>query len=91
MAVTTQGNIEDALDLLPPAGQEVEFNAYKAQLYAANPDTGKDAFTQILKRELVNKRLVTTEPGKHVVMLSRKGAPTVGESANPQPAAGPQS
>lgn len=69
---SSQGNIEDALALLPPAGQEVEFDAYKAQLYTANPDNAKDAFTQMLKRELVNKRLVTKDDGKHVVMLSRK-------------------
>jgi hypothetical protein len=69
--LTLDDAVQAALDLLPPAGTEVEFDAYKAQLYAVNPDNGRDAFAHILKRDLVNKQLVTTSPGVHKVMLSR--------------------
>lgn len=69
---TKQDNINAALDLLPPAGEKVEFDTYKGQLYGANPDGGKEAFTHILKNNLVNRELSRNEEGKPIVLLSRK-------------------
>jgi hypothetical protein len=67
-----QSMVSDAIDLLPPAGQKVEFNAYKAQLYAANPNNGRDVFAHMIKRELVNKELGNNDENGIVVLLSRK-------------------
>lgn len=67
-----QAQIEDALALLPATG-EIEFDAYKAQLYIANPDGGKAVFTHILNAGKLNKR-VKIEDGVPVVYLSRKAA-----------------
>jgi len=68
-------NLDDlvkyAIDLLPPTGQ-IEFNAYKAKLYAAQPDNGQEAFRRMLTADLVNKSLEQDAAGKPVVMLSRK-------------------
>jgi hypothetical protein len=62
--------VQNALELLPEAG-EVEFDAYKAQLYAANPGDGKAVLQQIMARKLTNRRTdMSTRPVK--VMLSRK-------------------
>lgn len=59
-----------ALELLPVEG-EVEFDAYKDQLYAANPDNGKIVFGRLLKQNAMKKRLDTsTRPV--TVYLSRK-------------------
>lgn len=62
--------IQAAMDLLPETG-EVEFDAYKAQLYAQNTDRGKEVFTQLLKAKLVTQRLQFVD-GKPTVFLSRK-------------------
>lgn len=62
--------IEDALNLLPVEG-EIEFDAYKAALYAENPDGGKAVFTAILKAKSANRRLDMSS-GSPVVYLSRK-------------------
>lgn len=64
--------VEAAVALLPPTGSKVEFNAYKAQLYTAYPDGGRDAFAHMIKKNVVNKELVSGPDGKPVVMLSRK-------------------
>lgn len=61
-----------AVDLLPPVGTQVEFDVYKAQLYAAHPDGGRDAFAHMIKRDVIKKVLGTNAEGKPVVMLSRK-------------------
>lgn len=68
-----QDQINAAVELLPPVGQTIEFNAYKGQLYAANPDGGKDAFTFMLKNKLVKQELSSGEDGKPIVLLSRLG------------------
>lgn len=69
-------NLEDlviaAVALLPPTGSKIEFDAYKAQLYAAYPDGGRDAFAHMIKKGIVNKELDRNNDGKLVVMLSRK-------------------
>lgn len=69
---TLQESIDAAVNLLPPLGQEVEFNAYKAKLYAADPNNGRDAFAHMIKKEVIAKKLGSNEQGKPVVMLSRK-------------------
>lgn len=69
---TMQESINGALELLPPVGQTVEFNVFKGQLYAADPDGGKDAFTHIIKNNLVKRDLRRNEQGEMVVDLSRK-------------------
>ncbi len=70
MPESIDSQVQAALELLPVSG-EVEFDAYKAQLYAANPDGGKAAFQMMLKNQMVNKRLdLSTRPV--TVHLSRK-------------------
>lgn len=70
--LNAQETIDAALELLPAAGTEVEFDQYKAQLYAAHPDAGRDAFATMLKTDQLKKRVVRGEDGKPKVMLSRK-------------------
>lgn len=65
-----QQQIEEALALLPETG-EIEFDAYKALLQAQNPDGAKEVFTQILKKQMLARRLIT-RPLPATVMLSRK-------------------
>lgn len=72
MASTLQENINEAVALLPPAGEKVEFDTYKGQLYSANPNTGKDVFTYMLKNDLVKRELSKNADGKPIVLLSRK-------------------
>lgn len=67
-----QGSIDAALEMLPPAGSVVEFDAFKSSLYAADPDGGKDAFTYMIKNDLVKRDLTRNSEGKIVVNLSRK-------------------
>lgn len=69
---TLQQSIDGALELLPPVGQVVEFDTFKGQLYATDPDGGKDAFTHIIKNNLVKRDLVRNAEGAMVVQLSRK-------------------
>lgn len=69
---TLQGSIDGALELLPAEGGKVEFDTFKGQLYGADPDGGKDAFTYIIKNDLVKRELERNSEGKMVVMLSRK-------------------
>lgn len=70
------GNLDtmtvEALALLPPAGQKVEFNAYKEKLYTANPNNGRDVFSHMIKKDLIAKTLDRDKDGKIVVMLARK-------------------
>lgn len=66
-----QEQVDQALTLLPSDGSEVEFDAYKAALYAANPDGGKATFTRILTNKLVNRRLSLSNGGC-AVFLSKK-------------------
>jgi len=62
--------VVDALTLLPIEG-EIEFNAYKAQLYVEYPEQGRDAFQHLLKKNMVKSRLDTsTRPV--TVYLSRR-------------------
>lgn len=60
---TLQEQIDAAVELLPPAGQSIEFDEFKSKLYAANPDGARDAFTYILKNGLV-KTKVTRQADK---------------------------
>lgn len=70
MASTAQENLDQALELLPVEG-EIEFDAYKSDLYAVQPDTGKQTFTAIIKGNLAKRRLdMTGDTPK--VYLSRK-------------------
>jgi hypothetical protein len=62
--------IDQALSLLPATG-EIEFDQYKANLYAQNPDGGKAVFTAIIKGKMANRRL-DMSTGKPVVFLARK-------------------
>jgi len=64
--------VETAIKLLPADGSQLEFNAYKAKLYSALPDEGKDAFTRMLTANMVNKSLSRDSAGNVVVLLSRK-------------------
>jgi hypothetical protein len=64
--------VKAAVALLPPAGEEVEFDTYKAKLYSEYPDGGRDSFAHMIKRDVVNKKLRKNADGKPVVMLSRK-------------------
>lgn len=66
-----QAAINAAVDLLPPAGGEMEFDAYKSKLFQADPDLARDAFTYLLKNGGIAQKLTTNAQGKHVVMLSR--------------------
>jgi len=66
-----QAVIDAAVELLPPAGGEMEFNAYKAKLTAAEPDLARDAFTYLLKNGGIAQKLTTNAQGQHIVMLSR--------------------
>jgi hypothetical protein len=63
--------VAQAIALLPVSGK-VEFNVYKAQLYAALPDYGRDVFASMIKRSLVQKELGRDGSGNVVVLLSRK-------------------
>jgi len=60
-----------AIELLPKSGT-VEFNAYKAQLYAALPDNGRDVLAHMIKRGMIENQLGRDSSGKVVVLLSRK-------------------
>lgn len=62
----------EALDLLPPAGQKMEFEVFKAKLYASNPSKGRDVFAHIIKNDLAVKELGRNASNKIVVNLSRK-------------------
>lgn len=64
--------VVQALELLPPAGQTMEFDAYKAKLYAAIPDNGRDVFAHMIKRDLVGKKLSRKSDGSVAILLSRK-------------------
>lgn len=64
--------MSQALDLLPANNGEVEFDAYKAQLYSQLPNNGRDVFAHMIKRDLVQKKLSRDSNGKIIVLLSRK-------------------
>jgi len=70
MPASIDDQIEQALSLLPATG-EVEFDQYKANLYAQNPDGGKAVFTAILKAKMLGRRL-DMSTGQPIVYLSRK-------------------
>lgn len=67
-----QAQLDDALGQLPAVGQWMEFDEYKSKLYSTNPDGGKAVFTQILKADLVLKKLDVNTEGKPIVLLMRK-------------------
>jgi hypothetical protein len=63
--------IAAAIELLPAKPAKVEFDAYKAQLQDAFPDSWHPAFTRMIKADLVAKELANGENGKPVVLVSR--------------------
>jgi len=67
---TSDERVQAAIDLLPSDGGEVEFNAYKAQLQAADPDNWKEDFNRMLKYNLV--KTVTRRPEKGVTTVHVK-------------------
>lgn len=69
--------VQSAIDLLPASGEWVEFDDYKADLYAANVTKGQDVFAHLIKRDLILKKLDTNTEGRVVVMLSRPPTVTV--------------
>ncbi len=66
-----QDMVSSAVDLLPKKGEWVEFDEYKADLYAANPSKGRDVFAHLIRRDLVAKKLDTDTNGNVKVFLSR--------------------
>ena len=73
MAGNYGDKVNAALDMLPAVGSEVEFDAYKAQLQAADPNNWRETFEFILKNNLVKKSVTRPPVGNPVqVMLSRK-------------------
>jgi len=64
--------VDDAVALLPPTGQTIEFDAYKATLYAANPNNGRDLFSHMIRQNVISKKLSKNSSGQMVVLLSRK-------------------
>lgn len=64
--------VKAGIELLPKAGEKIEFDAYKARLYAAYPEAGRDAFARMIKAELINKELSQDKDGKLVLLVSRK-------------------
>jgi len=63
---------EQAVELLPAVGQTMEFDAYKAKLYAQFPESGRDVFSHLIRNDIVAKKLARGADGKPVVLLSRK-------------------
>jgi|EndMetStandDraft_7_1072992.scaffolds.fasta_scaffold90924_2 hypothetical protein len=63
--------VSEAVDLLPPKGEWVEFDAYKSNLYSKQPESGNAVFAHMIKRDVVLKKLDTNTSGKVVVFLSR--------------------
>jgi len=72
MPASMQTMTDSAIDLLPQAGEWVEFDNFKSSLYQSNPEKGRDVFAHIIKNDLVNKKLDTNTDGQVVVFLSRK-------------------
>lgn len=62
----------DAIEMLPPAGKTIVFDDFKAQLYAANPNNGRDVFSYLIRQGLIQKKLSKNSDGQMVVLLSRK-------------------
>lgn len=72
MASSMESMTSSAVELLPKVGEWVEFDAYKANLYSANPEKGRDVFAHMIKNDLVLKKLDTNTNGQVVVFLARK-------------------
>ena len=66
-----QEQIDEAVAMLPPKGERVEFDTFKANLYAANPDGGRDAFAYMLKRGLVKTRVTRQADKSMLTTLER--------------------
>lgn len=63
--------VSDAVNLLPPKGEWVEFDVYKSNLYGNQPESGQSVFAHMIKKDVVLKKLDTNSSGQVVVMLSR--------------------
>lgn len=72
MAKSLDQMVTEAVAMLPASGQSVEFDTYKANLYAANPNNGRDVFSHLIRQGVVNKKLSRNSNGEMVVLLSRK-------------------
>lgn len=68
---TSDDIVKAGIDMLPPAGQTIEFDAFKAQLYAKYPDGGRDAFARMIKADLIKKELTKDKDGKMALLVSR--------------------
>jgi len=68
---TSKDNWEsDAIALLPASG-ETTFDAYKASLYDAYPDNGKELLSKLLASQAFSKRIEIKE-GHATLYVSRK-------------------
>jgi len=72
MAQSMETMTDSAVELLPKAGEWMEFDKFKSTLYSANPEKGRDVFAHIIKNDIVLKKLDTNADGQVVVFLSRK-------------------
>lgn len=63
--------VNQAIDLLPKDGSPVVFDDYKAQLYAAMPESGQAVFARLIKADLISKALTVDSDGKHSLVVSR--------------------
>jgi hypothetical protein len=64
--------VQSAIELLPAAGQWMDFDEYKAKLYLANPQNGRDVFAHLLKGDLIDKKMQPGKDGKPQVVVGRK-------------------
>lgn len=65
-------SVKALLDLLPPKGESIEFNAFRDKVVAADPKSGLDAFRFALTNNQMLQTLTTVAPKQHQVMLARK-------------------
>lgn len=63
--------VKAGIAMLPPAGEKMVFDDFKAKLYAAYPDGGRDAFARMIKADLIKKELDKDKDGNHVLLVSR--------------------
>ena len=71
MPVFTMQELQDmAVALLPTTGG-MEFEAYKAKVYAELPDNGRDILSHLLRNGVVGKRVAVVDH-KAVVTIFKK-------------------
>lgn len=72
MASAFDGLVKEAVALLPADGGKVVFDDYKANLYAKQPETGRDVFAHMIKADIINKELGRDKDSNVVLYVSRK-------------------